>query len=541
MCNRKLFSQLLIPLFGGVALSLTSHAYDTSHRLDPQVEEIMASWHLPGLAVAVVKDDKVVFARGYGIRELGSEDVVDEHTIFGIGSSTKSFATASTALVVDDGKANWDDPVVNHLPWYRLYDPWTTQHVTIRDVASHKVGAESTLVWAARTWGRWESLKRMRHLKPVFDFRTGFMYSNLGMMTLGAIVEEHAGQSWEDTIHQRILKPLGMKRTFLVDHQYVQKRHMAPCWVCEPAPGYIQGKAALRRGYENTASPHGLHGGEKLRIVPWRYDDSGPAGSMASTALDMAQWLRLHLNEGEYEGLRIISADQMWQMHHAQNGIPGSKPDLANPPAAWEQGFNLNSYGFGWWVRSYRGQTYVTHGGGQVGGGAMMVLLPAQNVGVVVIQNANWREVYAFDAVARLFVDHYLGLEPLDWNKQFLKTREIQARNLATAAKQLNHQAKAAGDPALPLAAYTGKFESALLGPITVSEQNGKLFVTFDVLANADMQHLGNNRFMATFRDPMVWRIGIRFEPEMDGRVISGTLGGLGGIMGEYAFQRVDQ
>ncbi len=508
--------------------------------LDSKIEAIMDSWETPGIAIAVVKDDQLIEARGYGVRELGGNDKVDEQTIFGIGSMSKSFATGSVALVIDDAKATWDDPVVKHLPWFELYDPWVTAHATLRDFASHKLGTDSTFVWGPRTWDRREIVRRARHIKPLIDFRQGFVYANVTMMTLGEVVEAATGLSWEHFVQSRIFNPLGMKRSFTIDSQYVEARHMAPCWVCEPPAGAILGKGALKEGFSNVASPHGYAGGKKVQLHPWRYDSSGPAGSIASTVTDVAQWLRLHINQGVYNGNRIMSEAQMWQIHKPQNAIPGALPNRDNPPAFFAQGFELDSYGFGWWVRQYRGHTYNVHGGGQVGYGTLMAYVPEAKLGVVVMQNLNWRESFAYAVILRTLVDHHLGLPAMDWNAMAHENRDRAVTAADTRDELFQQWIDSAEAPSLALANFAGSYESELLGPFTVTEHAGGLTATFDPLARANLEHLGHNRFLGTFRDPMVWKIGIRFEPDADGSVRRGTLGGLGGINMEYPFVRVE-
>jgi CubicO group peptidase (beta-lactamase class C family) len=515
--------------------------YARTHELDSKIEKIMESWNCPGLAVAVVQDDEVVFARGYGVRELGTDDPVDENTIFGIGSMSKSFGTASVGLIVDDGKAGWDDPIVEHLPWFALEDPWVTRHATLRDFASHKLGYDSNFVWIPRTWSRQEVVRRARHLKPIgIDFRAGYFYANVTMMTLGEVVAAESGQNWESFVKERLFEPLGMTRSFTNDPEYVDERQMAPCWVCEPPEGAKVGSAALREGFTDVAVPHGLDADGEMAIRPWRYDQSGPAGSISSTVMDIARWLRFHINRGEIEGKRIMSEDSMFQIHTPQNIVPAQRPDPDNPPNSFAAGFDFNSYGFGWWVSSYRGHVFNVHGGGQVGYGTLMAFVPEAKLGVVVLQNMDWRESYAYVVVLRTLIDHYLALPPMDWNPMAHDTRRGELAAVEAALAQLKVLADEGLEPTLPLAAYAGRYNNDALGEVRVSVEDGALVIQFDPLANADLEHLGHDQFAARFRNPTLWMFGARFGIGLAGQVDTLTLGGLGGLYTEYEFTRVD-
>jgi hypothetical protein len=331
-----------------------------------------------------------------------------------------------------------------------------------------------------------------------------------------------------------------MTRSFTNDPAYVDERHMAPCWVCEPPAGAKTGTAALREGVSNVAVPHGLDADNKMAVRPWRYDQSGPAGSVSSTAVDVAQWLRFHINRGEFEGTRIMSEGTMFQIHTPQNIVPAQRHDPDDPPAWSSSEFDFNTYGLGWNVGSYRGRTYNVHGGGQVGFGTLMAFVPEAKLGVVVMQNADWRESYARLVVLRVLIDHYLGLPEMDWNGMAHDARNRQVKALEAGMAQLQVLIERQLEPSLPLAVYLGRYSCDALGEVQLSEKNGRLTIQFDPLANADLEHLGHDRFVARFRNPTRWMFGVRFGIGLAGQVETLTLGGLGGAYTDYEFKRVE-
>ena len=257
--------------------------------LDAYVERALRDWDVPAVAVAVVKDDRVVLAKGWGERQRGEGGTVDANTIFAIGSTSKAFTSAALAMLVDEGRISWDDPVTTHLPGLQLFDPFVTRELTIRDLLSHWSGLpRGDRLWYASGNTRAEILHRVRHLEPSWSFRSTYGYQNLMFLAAGEVVTAETGIAWGDFVAERIFRPLGMRRT--------------------------TSSTLPLAGMENVASPHVWIDGV-VRPVAWRnLDNVGPAGSINSSFAEMAEWLRLQLAEGVYGGQRLLSEESIRQM-----------------------------------------------------------------------------------------------------------------------------------------------------------------------------------------------------------------------------------
>jgi CubicO group peptidase (beta-lactamase class C family) len=294
--------------------------------LDDYVNKAIKDWDVPGVAIAIVKDDKIVFAKGYGVREIGKSDRVDERTVFAIGSSSKAFTAATTAILVDEGKLKWDDPATKYLPGFQVYDPVTTREMTVRDLLTHRVGLErGDSLWYATEYNRSDVLNRIRYLKPSSSLRSKFGYQNIMYLAAGQIVPSVTGKEWDDFLRERIFMPLGMSSTGT--------------------------SITSLKNLNNVAAPHSKFD-DKVTAIPYRMiDNIGPAGSINSNVLDMAQWVRLHLGGGKYEGKQLISAANINEMQMPQTIIRLEGQMKVLYPEA-----HFLSYGMGWFLSDYRGR-----------------------------------------------------------------------------------------------------------------------------------------------------------------------------------------
>src|SRR3982751_1347140 len=293
----KKTARLLLLLFVFPLFVYSQTLDDKLKEIDAYANTVMDTFHGPGMAIAIVKDDKVVFQKGYGVRELGKPDKVDENTLFAIASNTKAFTTASLAILVDEGKLNWNDKVIKYLPDFQMYDPWVTNELTIRDIVSHRSGLDTfsgDLLWYDTTYSTDEILRRVRYLKPVSSFRTRYGYQNLMFIAAGRVVEKVSGMKWADFVRTRILDPLGMNRT----------------------------TTSVRDMKDNFAMPHNESGGT-LRVLPPGYlDEAIGAVRLNSSVADLSKWIRLQLGHGTFEGKKIFSEAQSWQMWQPNIMIP---------------------------------------------------------------------------------------------------------------------------------------------------------------------------------------------------------------------------
>ncbi len=332
--------------------------------LDAYVAASMKTFHVPGMAVAIVKDGKIVVAKGYGVRKLGDPTPVDEFTMFGIGSNTKAFTTAALATLVDEGKLSWDDPVYQRLPGFVMYDPYVSHEMTIRDLLTHRsgmgLGEGDLLFWPPSTYTRDQIVYKLRFMKPHSSFRSRFAYDNLLYMTAGQIIPAVTGTSWDDYIQQRIFSSLGM------NHSNVSN-------------------AAFKTG-DDYAFPHSRVDG-KLQVIHFEVlDNAGPAGSINSCAADMAKWVQLQLNRGKFadrEG-RLFGEQRSHEMWTPQTILPTE----AVPPPLGRLSANFADYALGWMLRDYHGRKLVGHTGGVAGFVSRVMLVPDENLGVVVLPHA---------------------------------------------------------------------------------------------------------------------------------------------------------
>ncbi|HRH45726.1 MAG TPA: serine hydrolase domain-containing protein, partial [Pyrinomonadaceae bacterium] len=326
--------------------------------IDAYAQKVQSDWNVPGFAMAIVKDDKVVFAKGYGVRKLSSPEKVDENTLFAIASNSKAFTTASLAILVDEGKLKWDDKVTQYLPDFQMYDAYVTREMTIRDLVSHHSGLDTfsgDLLWYDTTYSADELLKRVRYLKPTSSFRSQFGYQNLMFIAAGKVLEKVSGKTWAQFVRERFLTPLRMDRT----------------------------TTSVKDIKDNFASPHNESGG-KLRPLPLgNVDNSWGACGLNASVAELGNWMRLQLGRGTFEGKQIFSKERSAEMW-AQNTILEVNPFPAkNAPTQMFSG-----YGLGWFITDYRGHKMLYHSGGLDGMISETGLIPDENLGVVVLTNS---------------------------------------------------------------------------------------------------------------------------------------------------------
>jgi CubicO group peptidase (beta-lactamase class C family) len=435
---------------------------------DAWVEAEMRRWQIPGLAIAIVKDDSVVYARGFGVRRLGQAAAVDEHTLFGVASTTKAMTAAAFAMLVDEGRAQWDDPVVRHLPGFQLSDPWVTRHVTVRDLLTHQVGVGRITGNRLRYLSnqtREDVLYRMRFHEFEAPFRARYVYSNAMYTVAGEVVAAISGTSWDDFLRTRIFAPLGMRRS--------------------------NTSIAAVDADANSAWPHQEIDGVVQPIERRSWHVVAPSAAVNTSAREMAEWMRLHLGEpGVHDGRRVLSATVMREMHRPQVALGGSSLD----------GTPFSAYGLGWSLTQYEGRWVSQHSGATDGMNTNLVLVPSENLGVVVMTNTfNTLMV----AVANRVLDAYLGLGDREWGDRVWASYRAQYA-LAQARRDSIHAARVANSrPTHPLRAYAGTWRDSLYADATVRVEGDRLVLQFwndpDVIA--DLEHWHHDTFRAVWRN----------------------------------------
>ena len=492
MSRRTWFAVLLL-----VVLAVPAFAADQPlEGLEGQIAKAMEDFQVPGVAIAVVKDDHVVYAQGLGVRKKGEPAAVDADTLFAIGSTSKAFTAATLAMLVDEGKLRWDDPAGNYLLGFQLYDPLATRELTVRDLLCHRSGLpRGDALWYGTKFDRAEILRRVRYLKPESSFRSKFGYQNIMYLAAGEVTAAVAKTSWDAFVKERLFLPLGMKSS------------------------NTSVTALPENG--NAAAPHDKVDGA-IQSIPWRnIDNVGPAGSINSCVNDMAQWIRLQLGQGTIDGKKLISAAAIKAMLSPQTIIQRSAEIEAREP-----GSHFIAYGLGWGLRDYQGRLVAEHGGGIDGMTSQVALIPEKKLGLVILTNRGGTLLPR--AIARLVYDRFLKINSHDWLAETLalqndlvqKEKDEQAKREANRAKDTK--------PWLPLEKYAGTFTSDLYGPTTVTHKDGKLTLDRSGTFAADLDHWHYDTFLAKFQDKAVEPQLITFELDASGKVAALQMTGLG-------------
>jgi CubicO group peptidase (beta-lactamase class C family) len=444
-------------------------------QLETYIVEAMGDWRIPGMAVAIVKDAEVVLARGFGVKEYSKADKVDAMTLFAIASNTKAFTAASLSILVDERKVTWDDRVCDYLPYFRLYDPYVTEEMRIRDLLCHRSGLgtfSGDLLWYETPYTAEEVVKRARYLKPAFGFRSGYGYSNIMFMVAGEIISAVTGKRWEDFVKERIFNPLGMQVTHV-------------------------GTSKLKN-YENVATPHYVTSeGETLTISYTSSDVIASAGGINSNVSEMSHWLIMLLNNGVFENTRILSEDQIWEMWKQHTVIPVSKSTKELFPTT-----HFNSYGLGWGLSDYHGYKIVSHGGGLDGMISRVAMVPEINLGLVVLTNS----INSLpSALAYKIIDTYLGVPPKDWSQIYLersrKASEEDQDRIAKMKEKIFMREKAAPTP--DLKDFIGSYADIMYGDADVTMEKDHLVLNFvpTPIFISDLTYMSYDTFLLKLRN----------------------------------------
>jgi len=425
--------------------------------LDSYVQRTMHDWHVPGLAIVVVKDGKVLAARGYGVRELGKPGKVDADTLFDIGSNSKAFTVAALGTLVSSGKLKWDAPVVDELKGFKLESPYVTQNVTLRDLLTHRTGyCDPGAAWYTSDAG--DSIKRMRWQKPEYGFRTTFCYNNVQYLAASHFIPAITGQSWNDYVAAHLFQPLGMARTVSTD--------------------------AAVAASTDVATPHGLIDDKPAvlhRYWPHNMDIFAAVGGIWSSANDMGHWLQMLLADGKYEGKQVLDAKVVDAMETPQMLIQAGT-GVSNEIRAWMPGGTFYTYGMGLFVQDDGAHQIVWHAGDIDGMASAVVLVPKAQLGIAVMSNIDHADA-RFAIVAHV-LQAMLDLPSHDLDPALLAAERKDKAEGAAMDKKLADTRVANARPSLPLADYAGTWSDKMDGEAHVTLEHGRLVL-----------HLGNPDF----------------------------------------------
>ena len=417
-----------------------------SNGFDQWADAMMKEWNVPGMAVGAIKGGKVVLLKGYGFRNLEDKQPVTPQTLMAIGSNSKSFTVVLLSQLVDEGKLDWDKPVTDYLPDFQLHDEYATKNFRVKDLVTHVSGLpRHDQLWYGRTNSRKDVFQHLKYLEPSTSFRGRWQYNNLMFITAGLLVEQLRGQSWDAVVRERIFKPLEMTRTNTSTNDM-------------PASG-------------DFSYPYLLFDG-KVGKVPFRnIDNAGPAGSINSSVEEMLHYVQMHLNLGQWNGKRILSAKNDLKMQSPQSVVSERMEDPEVGP---------ETYGLATWVSSYRGHKWVQHGGGIDGFISQMAWLPNDSIGVVVLTNMSGPANPVPNVVVKRVFDDLLGLPPVDWNARAKRDAE-RARTSADSTRRAIQSKRVAGtSPTHPLADYAGKYSHPGYGTFDVQMKDGGLALAYE-------------------------------------------------------------
>lgn len=460
--------------------------------IDTYVERALGDWKIPGVSVAIVRNGKVVFIKGYGVKELGSSEKVDANTLFMIGSNTKAFTATALAMLETDKKLTLDDKVQQWMPSFSMYDPWVAKEANLRDLLCHRLGFETfqgDFMYFDSDLTRDEVFAKFAKVKPAHSFRSKWGYTNAAFGVAGVVIEKASGKPWNVFIKERIFDPLGMNDSRVLSGEIAT------------AP--------------NKATAHTVVNGELKKIPYGDIDNIGPAGSISSSAQDMSKWVLMQLNNGKLDNKTVVAASAI-----NQTRFPHSI--MGNGGYMFNKG-HFNLYGLGWFLEEYSGRKIVSHTGGVNGFVTSVTLIPEEKTGIIVLTNTDHNSFY--EALKWEIMDAYLGNTYRNYSKAYLGFSATQDKQEETFLKKKKDTIATQPATALPLAAYTGTYRHDVYGTMEAKVEEGKLVIRFEHHKGryGSLEALGGNRFLCTYSDPIY---GVKVLPftVAEGKVKSVTI-----------------
>jgi CubicO group peptidase (beta-lactamase class C family) len=440
--------------------------------LDIYVERALREWKIPGVAVCVVKDGKAVIMKGYGVKEVGGNDKVDEHTLFMIGSNTKAFTGTALAMLQEEKKLSLDDHVKKWLPDFTLYDPWVAKEANIRDLLCHRLGFETfqgDFMFFDSDLTTQQVREKFGKVKPLHSFRGRWGYTNAAFMTAGEVIPKASGKTWAEYLNEKVFQPLGMTRTLALSKD-------------------IQTAT-------NKATAHTVAQGTLKKIPYGNIDNLAAAGSISSSISDLSHWVMAQLDNGRYEGKSVIPAAaiaQTWYPHSIM-GNGGHRYNRAH--------FAL--YGLGWMLNEYVGRKIVSHTGGVNGFVTSVTLVPEEKLGIIVFTNTDANSFY--ESLKWELLDAYLQLPYRNYSNLHYGFYRSQQRSDAEWLAKKKDTIASKPATALPLASFAGDYTHSIYGKMNIKMDGNKMVASFEHHKGrlATLEPLGGNRFLATFNDPL--------------------------------------
>ncbi len=498
---------LILHVLATPSFSQTTARSFIGDSLDNYIIKGLHDWNVPGLAVCIVKDSQI-FVKGYGVKQMNTNDSVDENTLFMIASNTKAFTATALATLDYEKKLSLDDKVTKWLPAFKLNDTLAGEQAIIRDLLCHRLGfgpPQNDIANWKSNLSREEVIANMRYTKAAYPFRTTWGYSNTAFVAAGQIIPKATGLQWEDYVKQLIFEPLGMTRTLALSKDLPNAT--------------------------NKALPHTIVDGTLITEPFAEVDNLAPAGTISTSANDVSKWILMLLNKGMYKGKEIIPAqviEATWTPHSI----------LGNDMPFFNRG-QFTLYGLGWFLRDYEGRALVFHWGSITGFNSEIALVPEEKLGIIVLSNTD--QAYFHAALRREILDAYLNLPYRNYSEFFLSGYQKDRAQQDSVEKQLKDSAALHLKTDLPLQSYTGRYFNDLYGNVEIVADKGSLKMKFPRQPDmyAALQPLGGNRFYAVYTDPDFGRCVFTFKVE-SGKVKSVTVRA-GGYMENAPYEFIKQ
>ena len=460
--------------------------------LDNYVNRALSGWQIPGIAVCVIKNGKVVVMKGYGVKDYDTKEKVDENTLFMIGSNTKAFTATALAMLDADKTLSLDDKVTKWIPEFKLDNKAAGEQAIIRDLLCHRIGFrtfQGDFTFYNSSLSREEVIEKLSHVKATYPFRTTWGYTNAAFLTAGQIIPKATGMQWEDFVKSKIFEPLEMKNTLALTRYFPTA--------------------------SNKCSPYTKSDGKLVKIPFCHIDNLAPAGSIGSSISDMSHWVEMQLANGIYNGKQVVPASAI-----GQTRIPHSI--LGNGGSLYNEG-HFALYGLGWFLQEYCGRKIVSHTGGVSGFVTSVTLIPEEKLGILVFTNTDQNDFY--EALKWEIVDAYLGKPYRNYSRVYLGFYKQQSDADQKKDQMLKDSVALHLKTELPLNDYTGNYFNDLYGDMKVVLEKGELKMKFSHHPDmyAKLESLGGNRFYATFTDPEFSKAVFPFRVE-NGKVESVTV-----------------
>lgn len=478
------FNRFFLLLF--ILFELVAQDIDLS-KLDRYYEKVISDWEIPGMAIGIVYQGKVIYAKGFGVRDFESKKAVDEHTLFAVASNTKAMTTTALAMLIEEKKLSWHDKVIDINPDFKMYDDYVTNNMRVSDLITHRSGLPvygADHLWIGNDIPRKEIIHRLRYYEPKYSFRYRYQYQNLMYLTAGELIPHLTDMSWDEFIQKRIFEPLGM----------------------------TESNTSITQNGSNVAEPYEIRNGKQSKMAYDNLDQVAPAASVNSNVVDMSKWMLFNLNEGKVDDKQLLKASTLHEMRSIHLGLPKS--------ANSSYGANFNGVGYGWFISDYKHLKMIHHSGGMTGMISQQIHIPEKELGVIVLTNhaESPARAAAFKAI-----DYILELGDFDWSSYYLDFRNKARKRLIETNEKRDRDRIKNTKMSLSLKDYTGQYFHPMTKNVSIELKNKKLYFYYNKKHKGFLTHYHHDTFLISWIDgifDMPSESFMRFELDEKANVI---------------------